>query len=164
MNQSLTQILKGITPYEALHKVKPKVHHLRVFGCLAFTHIPDDKRKKLDDKSRRCILVGYSDVSKAYKLYDPIKKESFISRDLIFDENASFKSTPNSKDTSSPTPLKIDVPSNIQEEIIEEINEEDEEHQAALQRSSRNRRQPQQLTCQRANQIFSKAILHLLAL
>ncbi|MCO5564554.1 hypothetical protein L7F22_018218 [Adiantum nelumboides] len=132
MNRSPTKILKGITPYEALHKVKPKVHHLRVFGCLAFTHVPDEKKKKLDDKLRRCILVGYSDVSKAYKLYDPIKKESFISRDVIFDENTSFKSAPNLEDTSSPTPLKIDVPSNIQEEIIEEIDEEDEEHQAAL--------------------------------
>ncbi|MCO5579260.1 hypothetical protein L7F22_033114 [Adiantum nelumboides] len=132
MNQSPTKILKGITPYEAFHKVKPKVHHVRVFGCLAFTHVPDEKRKKLDDKSRKCIFVGYSDVSKAYKLYDPIKKESFISRDVIFDENVSFKSAPNAEDTSSPRPLKIDVPSNIQEEIIEEIDVEDEEHQAAL--------------------------------
>ncbi|MCO5607225.1 hypothetical protein L7F22_061418 [Adiantum nelumboides] len=115
MNRSPTKILKGITPYEALHKVKPKVHHLQVFGYLAFTHVPDEKRKKLDDKSRRCILVGYSDESKAYKLYDPIKKVSFISRDVIFDENTSFKSAPNSEDTSSRTPLKIDVPSNIQE-------------------------------------------------
>ncbi|MCO5564407.1 hypothetical protein L7F22_018068 [Adiantum nelumboides] len=132
MNQSPTKILKGITPYKALHKVKPKVHHLRVFGCSAFTHVQDEKRKKLNDKSRRCILVWYSDVSKAYKLYDPIKKESFISRDVIFDENASFKSAPNAKDTSSPTPLKIDVPSNIQEDIIEGIDEEDDKHQAAL--------------------------------
>ncbi|MCO5615015.1 hypothetical protein L7F22_069303 [Adiantum nelumboides] len=151
MNQSSTKILKGITPYEAFHKVKPKVHHLRVFGCLAFTHVPDEKRKKLDDKSRKCIFLGYSDVSKAYKLYDPIKKESFISRDVIFDENASFKLARNVEDTSSPTPLKIDVPSNIQEEIIEEIDEEDEEHQAALRRSSRTQRQPQRLTYQRGS-------------
>ncbi|MCO5564654.1 hypothetical protein L7F22_018320 [Adiantum nelumboides] len=132
MSQSPTKILEGITPYEALQKIKPKVRHLRVFDCLAFTHVPDEKRKKLDDKSRRCILVGYSDVYKAYKLYDPIKKKSFISRDVIFDENTSFQSTPNLEDTSSPSPLKIDVPSNIQEENIEEIAEEDEEHQAAL--------------------------------
>ncbi|MCO5591595.1 hypothetical protein L7F22_045584 [Adiantum nelumboides] len=105
-----------------LHKVFPS-------RILIVSHIdyedPRPNRKKLDDKSRRCILVGYSDVSKAYKLYDPIKKESFTSRDVIFDENASFKSTPNAEDTSSPISLKIDVPSNIQEEIIEEIDEED---------------------------------------
>ncbi|MCO5566902.1 hypothetical protein L7F22_020585 [Adiantum nelumboides] len=129
MNRSSTKILKGITPYEALHKFKPKVHHLRVFGCLVFTQVPDEKRKKLNDKSRKCILVGYSDVSKAYKLYNPIKKESFMSRDIIFDENASFKSATNSENTSSST---TDVPSNIQEEIIDKIDEEDEEHQAAL--------------------------------
>ncbi|MCO5576350.1 hypothetical protein L7F22_030159 [Adiantum nelumboides] len=132
MNQSPIEFLKGITPYEALRKVKPKVHHLRVFGCLAFTHVPDEKRKKPDDKSRKCILVGYNDVSKAYKRYDPIKNESFISRDVIFDENASFKSSTNSKNTSSMTTLEIDVPSIIQKEIIEERDEEDEEHQVAL--------------------------------
>ncbi|MCO5588565.1 hypothetical protein L7F22_042522 [Adiantum nelumboides] len=132
MNCSPTKILKGITPYEALHKVKPKVHHLRVFGCLAFTHVPDEKRKKLDDRSRKYIFTGYSDVSKAYNLYDFIKKESLMLRDVIFDENASFKSATNLENTSSSTTLKIDVPSTIHEEIIEEIDEEDEEHQATL--------------------------------
>ncbi|MCO5580752.1 hypothetical protein L7F22_034622 [Adiantum nelumboides] len=56
-----------------------------------------------------------------------------MSRDVIFYENASFKSATNSENTSSSTTLKIDVPSSIPEEIIEEIDEEDEEHQAALQ-------------------------------
>ena len=31
MNQSPTEVLKGITPYEAFYGTKPQVYHLRVF-------------------------------------------------------------------------------------------------------------------------------------
>jgi hypothetical protein len=37
----------------------PSVKHLRVFGSLCYRHIPDQRRKKLDDKSEALILVGY---------------------------------------------------------------------------------------------------------
>ena len=40
------------------------------------------KRGKLDDKSEKTIFVGYSERSKAYKLYNPITKKSIISRDV----------------------------------------------------------------------------------
>ena len=33
----------GMTPYEAWYGYKPKAHHLRVFGCDAYAHIPKDK-------------------------------------------------------------------------------------------------------------------------
>jgi hypothetical protein len=49
-------------------------------------HIPDDKRWKLDSKSKRCIFVGYSDSTKAYKLYDEEVRDIIISRD-VFDES-----------------------------------------------------------------------------
>ena len=74
------EVLKGITPYEAFYGTKPQVYHLRVFGYLAFAHILDARRKKLDDKTRKCVFVGYSSVSKAYKLYDPIKRETRLKR------------------------------------------------------------------------------------
>jgi hypothetical protein len=28
----------------------PDVSHLRVFGCIAYVHVPDEKRSKLDPK------------------------------------------------------------------------------------------------------------------
>ena len=33
--------------------------HLRVFGCRAFVHVPNDERSKLDKKTRQCIFIGY---------------------------------------------------------------------------------------------------------
>jgi hypothetical protein len=58
------------TPYEIWFGEKPDLSHLKVFGTQVFIHIPDEKRKKLDEKSIEGILVGYCDTSKAYIIWD----------------------------------------------------------------------------------------------
>lgn len=60
--------------------------HFRVFGCISHAHIPDTRRTKLDNKSFVCILLGVSEESKVYRLYNPISKRIAISRDVIFEE------------------------------------------------------------------------------
>ena len=55
---------------------------MRVFGCIAYAHVPDQLRKKLDIKGEKCIFIGYSDESKAYKLYNPSTKNVIINRDV----------------------------------------------------------------------------------
>ena len=85
-NRSPTTAVCGMTPHEALTGEKTQVDGLRVFGCQAFVHIPKDERKKLDSKSRKCILLGYGTTAKGYRLYDPLKKKVFLSRDVIFNE------------------------------------------------------------------------------
>ena len=85
-NRSPTKAVKGMTPYEAWTGEKPKVDHLRIFGCQAFVHVPKDERKKLDSKSKKCILMGYGTTTKGYRLYDPLKKRVVYSRDVIFNE------------------------------------------------------------------------------
>lgn len=77
------------------------VKYFRVFGCIANVHIPDRKRAKLDEKSHRCVFLGVSDESKAYRLYDhdayrlydPDAKRVIISRDVMFEENESWNWT-----------------------------------------------------------------------
>ncbi|WJX50083.1 hypothetical protein P8452_36436 [Trifolium repens] len=59
LNRSPTKRLVDKVPEEVWSKVKPSVSHLKVFGSLCYKHIPDVKRKKLDDKSEAMILVGY---------------------------------------------------------------------------------------------------------
>lgn len=39
-NISPTQAIPNRTPYEAWRGVKPTVCHLKVFGCIALTHLP----------------------------------------------------------------------------------------------------------------------------
>lgn len=36
INRMPLTVLGGITPYEKFHGIKPKLDHLRVFGCLCF--------------------------------------------------------------------------------------------------------------------------------
>ena len=65
-NRSPTKAVEGKTPYEAICGEKPKVGHLRVFGCTAYSHIPKDERRKLDAKAHKCIFLGYSSNRKGY--------------------------------------------------------------------------------------------------
>ena len=85
-NRSPTASLKGKTPFESLFNRKPDVSNLRVFGCKSFVHIPDHQRKKLQEKSRKCVFVGYPEGTKGFKLYDPSAKVFIRSRDVVFDE------------------------------------------------------------------------------
>ena len=68
-NRGPTTALNGITLYQILNDRKPNVKHFRVFGCLAFAHVPKEERGKLDSKSRKCVLLGYGSVTKGYRLY-----------------------------------------------------------------------------------------------
>ena len=63
------QVHENKTPEEDFSGEKPKVSHLRIFGCSVYIHIPKEKRTKLDPFGRKGIFVGYSDTSKAYQIY-----------------------------------------------------------------------------------------------
>jgi len=60
MNQTPTTSIHGMTPEEKFTCKKPNVSHLRVFGCIAYVHILDEKRSKLYPKAKKCIFIGYS--------------------------------------------------------------------------------------------------------
>jgi hypothetical protein len=40
-----------MTPKEKLTSKKPNVSHLKVFGCIAYMHVPHEKISKLDPKA-----------------------------------------------------------------------------------------------------------------
>ena len=67
--------------------------HLKIFGCEAFVHIPKENRTKLDDKSMKCIFLGYADEDFGYRLWDPLKHKIIRSMDVIFNESEMFKRT-----------------------------------------------------------------------
>ena len=68
--------------------------YLRVFGSITYVSVLKEKRRKLDAKAEKCILVGYSDEQKVYKCYNPRTKQARVSRDVVFDESASWYSPP----------------------------------------------------------------------
>ena len=60
------------------------VKHLRIFGSPCYALIPKQQRNKLEARSRKCIFLGYSNTSKAYRLYNEANKKFIVSRDVIF--------------------------------------------------------------------------------
>jgi hypothetical protein len=76
-------------PQQAWSGKHHSVSHFKVFGCIAYAHVPKQTRSKLDDKSEKYIFIGYGEQSKAYKLFNPITKKFIVSRDGVFKEEES---------------------------------------------------------------------------
>jgi len=79
--------VKNKTPAEAWNGIKPSIAHFRVFGCISHVHVPDHRRVKLDAKSLKCVYLGVSENSKAYRFFNPISQKIIISRDVVFEED-----------------------------------------------------------------------------
>ena len=92
-----------MSAYELYFGTKPNLRHLRVFGSIAYVHVPKEKRTKLDAKAEKCILVGYSDEQKGYKCYNPRTKQARVSRDVVFDESASWYLPPTPQPDCNPS-------------------------------------------------------------
>jgi hypothetical protein len=69
---------------------KPKVSHLKIFGCPMFVHILKEKRTRPDPSENKRIFVGYCEVSKAFRIYIPGYHHIEINRDVTFDEDATL--------------------------------------------------------------------------
>lgn len=86
INRLPTAVLKGHTPYEAFHKVKAKLDHLKTLGCFCYaTRML--KADKFSPRADACIFLGYSVTQKGYILYNLSQKRMLVSRDVIFKED-----------------------------------------------------------------------------
>lgn len=124
------------TPYEVWTGEKPDVGHLRTFGSRGYVHVPAEKRQKLDQKSVKCMLVGYSTQSKAWRLLQPETKQILVSRDVLFNEEE-LGSTSKCQEVKEDDVL---LPLNAQEDdptAEESVNEEAQEDAARSQDESR---------------------------
>ncbi|UYV81386.1 hypothetical protein LAZ67_20001014 [Cordylochernes scorpioides] len=86
LNRTGPTQIEGKTPYELWFDKKPAVDHLRIFGTECFVHVPDEKRRKLDAKSEKGILVGYCSNKDGYRIWMPNSNKVVTSRDVIFKE------------------------------------------------------------------------------
>jgi len=85
-NRAETSALSDVTPFESWTGRKPYVSHLKIFGSKAIVLNKSTKRK-FSAKGEENILVGYSDASKGYRLFNPIRKNICVARDVIVFEN-----------------------------------------------------------------------------
>ncbi len=92
MNRTPTMVVHGMTPEEKFTGKKPDVSHLRVFGCITYVHVPDEKRSKLDRKAKKCIFIGYSSKQKGCGCFNPSTRKLQMSKNVVFDEMVNWYS------------------------------------------------------------------------
>ena len=68
-NRSPHRALGNKTHEEMFTGKKLEVSHFRIFGCLNFSHVPSEKRTKLEPTAKRGIFVGYDETLKAFRIY-----------------------------------------------------------------------------------------------
>ena len=66
--------------------LRRRLAHLRVWGSKCYAHVPAKLRKKLGDKARVCVFIGYDSRSKAYLALDLEHRVVISTPDMVFDE------------------------------------------------------------------------------
>jgi hypothetical protein len=111
-------ILGKMTLEEAFTGRRTDVEHIEIFGCLTFSHVPSEKRTKLDPTTQQGILVGYPEVSKAYRIYIPSLRRVVVSRDVRFEEDREFQRSLESRvDVEDDAEALIDVSEGAQPHV-----------------------------------------------
>lgn len=94
------------SPFELVHKRKPRMANCRTFGSVAYVAIPHAKRKALNPRAIKCILLGY--MPHAYTFFHPPTGEIVNSIDAKFVEDSYL--TPGELDVSAPgfsSPMRV---------------------------------------------------------
>jgi hypothetical protein len=71
-----------ISPFEMFYGKKPDISHLRTFGCVAYIHIPKQRRQSAwMPRARKVVFIGHAHTegTKAWVFYDPVKMERIVS-------------------------------------------------------------------------------------
>ena len=71
-----SRTLQGKTPHEVLHGKRGDIGHLRRFGCVAYKLIPKElQHGKFSPRATECVMVGYTNSTKIWRLWDPQNSE-----------------------------------------------------------------------------------------
>ena len=125
------------TPLEVWSGRKPNISHLKVFGCMAYAHVPESQRNKLDKKAVKLRFVGYSIQSKGYRLLDERTSKVYIRRDVIFNEHEFG----HKKESVSNSPEAVEIQPEVENESEPDMESSDPEPEQRRQ-SERTRRPP----------------------
>ncbi|XP_070050394.1 uncharacterized protein [Nicotiana tomentosiformis] len=107
VNRCMIRFFLNKTPYELLNGRKPKLTHLRTFGCKCYVlNHGKDQLGKFNAKSDEGIFLGYSSQSKAYKVYNKMTRCVEESFHVIFYESPSSGEKSN-KDDQDSEPLLV---------------------------------------------------------
>ncbi|KAH9767789.1 hypothetical protein KPL71_011399 [Citrus sinensis] len=135
LNRVLIRPNLNKTPYELWKDRKPNIGYFKVFGCKCFVLNTKDNLGKFDPKSDVGIFLGYSNSSKAYRVYNKrtlvVEESMHVTFDetnpsstekVVVDDNAEEEQQEGTSNDN-----QEDAPHGIQEEHHEETNVEQNE-------------------------------------
>lgn len=134
----------GMTPIEGFFGVKPSNKRFYEFGCDAYVMIPYEKRRKLDDKSRKVKFVGYDEEAKAFRFIDKNFK-IIISREVKFlTSKERFTPEPHSREDNDFSVIDDEVEEVIYDDVRNEDEDSEEENNNSEEEDQVEAPEPQQ--------------------
>ena len=82
-NQWLTRALAFNTHVDAWSGRRPCIAHMRVFECITYAMVPDEKKDKLDAKDTKCLFLVYYEETKVYRLMYLQTEHSIEIKDMV---------------------------------------------------------------------------------
>jgi hypothetical protein len=86
---STCKISKSNTTKSLEHN-KITVSRLKIFDSVTYVYMSNQRRTKLDDKSKKYTFIGYDERTKAFKLFDLIERKVIVSRDVHVNEESAW--------------------------------------------------------------------------
>ncbi|KAJ9542400.1 hypothetical protein OSB04_028906 [Centaurea solstitialis] len=83
------------TAYELFRNRKPSIEHLHIFGCVCYILNNKDNLGKFDSKSDDGIFLGYSSISKTYRVFNKRRQTIEETIHVKFDESGPTFPHPN---------------------------------------------------------------------
>jgi predicted metal-binding protein len=118
-----TKADEGMTPEEAWSERMPHVSHMRVFGCVAYAKVPDQRRTKFDAKGVKCLFLGYCEGTKGYLLFCLKTKKIIKSPDVVFFKDKTFLEDCPSGSINEAQEVKVDISPKSKVEASGDISE-----------------------------------------
>ena len=135
----------GVTPYQRFFGRKPRVDHIRIFGCYGYALLPDTEQRKLMPKAEKLRLVGYGPNSTGYRLFNEQNRKLAFRRDVQFTESDFGRETVLDCDPVT-TPVQQSSSSNHeQDESQNQQPAENSEPAPVIRRSLHKRKEPNRL-------------------
>nr|GFC01205.1 retrovirus-related Pol polyprotein from transposon TNT 1-94 [Tanacetum cinerariifolium] len=97
-NRSLVIPRHEKTPYHIINDQKPSVKFFHIFGSVCYIVRDEENHDKMKEKGDKCIFVGYSNQSRAYRVFNKRTRVIIESIHVNFDELPQMASDQNSSD------------------------------------------------------------------
>jgi hypothetical protein len=140
INRGPSVPLEQRIPEEVWSGKEVNLSWLKVFGCIAYVHISDHARGKLDPKSLKCTFIGYGGDEFGYRLWDDQNKKIIRSRDVIFNEKLMYKDSSTAQSTSpvQNDPVSTELADLSDSSVAQQVGEDPQPEEPTEQQAPQN--------------------------